>query len=84
MTLYVWTGKDVFCEYFSGKAMAMANTVDEARALIKAAVTVEEEDIFGYDPEYLAERLEQQLAFLNRTPNIQSSEPIAVYHRGGG
>jgi hypothetical protein len=66
MKLFVW--EDVFCDYSCGIAVAMANTVEEARAVLQKA--------FG--------SLNWISNEIMRPPDKIHEEPAGAYSMGGG
>ena len=80
MKLYVWSGKGVLENYGYGMVVAYADSLEQARELVKPVIL---EYYWYLDPndEDDKEDLKNRLAFLNCQPNIYD-KPTAVIHAG--
>lgn len=80
MKLYVWSGKGVLENYGYGMVVVYADSLEQARELVKPVIL---EYYWYLDPndEDDKEDLKNRLAFLSCQPNTYD-EPTAVIHAG--
>lgn len=85
MHLYVWRGRDVMTSYSSGIAFALADSVDQARMLVRKQWDLELGwTISWYDPEdpYDRAAIEDRLGWIRREPEV-FTEPTGFIKQGG-
>lgn len=80
MKLYVWSGKGVLENYGYGMVVVYADSLEQARELVKPVIL---EYYWYLDPndEDDKEDLKNRLAFLSCQPNTYD-KPTAVIHAG--
>lgn len=93
LSLYIWTGDDVLAHYTSGYCLALAQSEDRARELIRAVLWQSRWYVTGdmpvgqfledWEVDVHAASWASDSAFLSRPPDHVHSSPMALCIEGG-